>query len=84
MRMLNPDGSISIMDLSYREAQRICKMLGLRATGKYEDLEERLYDYEEERGITLKIYIYTIVKPNEQSNSAKEYSYKVLEIENKK
>ena len=34
MRMLNPDGSISIMDLTYHEAQRICKMLGLRATGK--------------------------------------------------
>ena len=91
MRMLNPDGSISIMDLSYREAQRICKMLGLRATGKHDDLEERLYDYEEERGITLKVFVYTIVKPpvalsqpNEQSNSTKEYSYKVLEIENKK
>ena len=84
MRMLNPDGSISIMDLSYREAQRICKMLGLRAVGKHEDLEERLYDYEEEKNITLKIFMYTIVKPNEQSKSTNEYSYKVLEIENKK
>ena len=84
MRMLNPDGSCSIVDLSYREAQRICKMLGLRATGKHEDLEKRLYDYEEDRGITLKVFVYIIIKPNEQCSSNKEYSYKVLEIENKK
>ena len=58
-------------------------MLNLRATGKHEDLEERLYDYEEETNITLKIFMYTIIKPNEQSISTKEYSYKVLEIENK-
>lgn len=84
MRMLNADGSISLMDLTYREIQRVCRMLGLKATGKHEDLEERLYDYEEERGITLKVFVYTIVKPNEPSLKTKEYSYKVLEIENKK
>ena len=80
MRMLNADGSISLMDLSYREAQRICKMLGLRATGKHEDLEERLYDCEQKRDITLKVFVYTIVKSNEQSINNKEYSYKVLEV----
>ena len=82
MRMLNPDGTVSIYDLSYCEAQRICKMLGLCATGKHEDLEERLYGYEESKNITLEVFIYTIVKPNEASLNNKEYSYKVLEVEN--
>ena len=82
MRMLNPDGSISIMDLTYHEAQRICKMLGLRATGKSDDLVERLYDYEAQKNITLKIFICTIISPNEQSLNNKEYSYKVLEVSN--
>ncbi len=79
--MFNPDGSINIDKLTYREAQRICKTLGLRAVGRRQILEDRLSDYEDEKGIRLKIFIYTIVG-NGNPPSNKEYSYKVMEIKN--
>ena len=82
-RMFNPDGSCPIDELTYREAQRICKMLGLLAKGRRQVLEDRLSDYEDEKSIRLKIFIYTIVGSNGNPPSGQEYSYKVLEIENK-
>ena len=80
-RMFNPDGSCPLDELTYREAQRICKILGLRAIGRRQVLENRLSDYEDEKDIRLKIYIHTIVG-NENPPSDKEYSYKVLEVAN--
>ena len=82
-RMFNPDGSCPIDELTYYEAQRICKMLGLSAVGRRQILEDRLGDYEDEKSIRLKIFIYTIVGSNSNPSSKKEYSYKVLEVENK-
>ena len=79
--MFNPDGSCPIDELTYREAQRICKMLSLKAVGRRQVLEDRLSDYEDEKGIRLKIYIYTIVGDGTPP-SKKDYSYKVLEVEN--
>ncbi|MEM8718996.1 MAG: SAP domain-containing protein [Cyanobacteria bacterium P01_G01_bin.39] len=80
-RMFNPDGSCPIDELTYREAQGICKMLGLKAIGRRKVLEDRLNDYEDEKDIRLKIYIHTIVG-NGNPPSNKEYSYKVMEIAN--
>lgn len=79
MRMLNSDGSIDVQDLTYKEIQRVCKMLGLRATGTRSMLVDSLDSYEDEKGIWLKIFIYTIVN----RSSEKEFACKVLEIENK-
>ena len=82
MRMFNPDGSCPLDELTYREAQRICKTLGLRAIGRRQVLEDRLSDYEDEKDIRLKIFIYTIVGSNGNPPTNKEYSYKVMEIRN--
>ena len=81
-RMFNPDGRCSLDELTYCEAQRICKMLGLRAVGRRQILEDRLNDYEDEKSIRLKIFIYTIVGSKGNPPSKKEYSYKVLEVKN--
>ena len=81
MRMLNSDGSIDVQDMTYRELQRICKMLGLRAIGRRQVLEDRLNNYEDKKDIRLKIFIYTIVGDGNPP-SKKEYSYKVLEVKN--
>ena len=75
-RMFSPDGSCPINELTYREAQRICKMLGLLAVGRRQVLEDRLSNYEYEKDIRLKIFIYTIVN---RSNE-KEFACKVLEV----
>ena len=77
--MFNPDGSCPIDELTYREAQRICKMLDLKAIGRRQVLEDRLSDYEDKKDIRLKIFIHTIVG-NGNPPSNKEYSYKVLEV----
>ena len=81
-RMFNPDGSCSLDELTYREAQRICKLLKLPAKGRRQVLEDRLNNYENEKGIRLKIFIHTIVGLNGNPPSKKEYSYKVLEVKN--
>lgn len=80
-RMFKPDGSCPIDELTYREAQRICKMLNLKAIGRRQVLEDRLNNYEDKKDIRLKIFIHTIVG-NGNSPSNKEYSYKVLEVAN--
>ena len=79
-RMFSPDGSCPIDELTYREAQRICKMLGLRAVGRRQVLEDRLSDYEEEKGIWLKIFLYMTVSPDGKYLTSKKYSYKILEV----
>ena len=82
-RMFNPDGSCSLDELTYREAQHVCKMLGLRAVGRRQVLEDRLTDYEDEKNIRLKVFLYMTVSPDGKYLTSKKYSYKVLEIENK-
>ena len=44
-RMFNPDGSCPLDELTYREAQRMCKLLGLPAVGRRQVLENQLSDY---------------------------------------
>ena len=78
-RMFNSDGSCDVQDLTYREIQIACKMLGLRAIGTRSVLVDRLDNYEEEKGVWLKIFIYTII---DRSND-KEYSIEIKEIEPK-
>ena len=75
-RMFSPDGSCPIDELTYCEAQRICKMLGISALGRRQVLEDRLSNYEDEKNIRLKIFIYTIVN----RSSKKEFACKVLEV----
>ena len=75
-RMFNSDGSCDVQDLTYREIQIACKMLGLRAVGTRSVLVNRLDNYEEEKAIALKIFIYTIVN----RSSDKEYSIEIKEV----
>ena len=78
MRILNGDGSCDMQDLTYREIQRVCKMLSLPATGTKSMLIDSLDSYEDEKGIWLKVFIYTIVN---RSNE-KEFACKILEVSN--
>lgn len=44
-RMFNPDGSCPIDELEYKELQRICKMLDLKAIGKRQVLEDLCFTH---------------------------------------
>ena len=84
-RMFSPDGSCPIDELTYKEAQKVCKMLGLSAVGRRQVLEDRLSEYEDEKGIRLKIFIYTIINRSSVAPQLtpkagdKEFAIKVLE-----
>ena len=67
-----------LQDLTYREIQRVCKMLGLPAVGTRSILINNLEEYEDKKGIWLKIFIYTIVN----RSSEKEFACKILEVSN--
>lgn len=54
--MYNPDGSIPLDDLTYRQLQVLCKEYGVKATGRHNVLVERLEDYEIENDTRLKVY----------------------------